>query len=187
MDEIERRAFMKGAAIGTLAFTIGGAEVMLTPRQARAQGAALRTLTADLAATLDAMGETLVPSARDAGITHFVDQQISIPPEQALLEARIMNVKAPFANFYRAALGAIDSASSARYGGRNFAQLSGSEQHEFVDLMRQNKLDGWKGPAAGFVYFLLRSDAVDVVYGTMDGYAHLGVPYQPHTAPTRNW
>jgi hypothetical protein len=38
MDEIERRAFMKGAAIGTLAFTVGGAEVMLTPRQARAQG-----------------------------------------------------------------------------------------------------------------------------------------------------
>ena len=98
-----------------------------------------------------------------------------------------MNVKPPFANFYRAAFGAIDGASTARYGGRNFAQLAGNEQHEFVDLMRQNKLDGWKGPAAGFVYFLLRSDAVDVVYGTMDGYAHLGVPYQPHIAPTRSW
>ena len=71
MDEIERRAFMKGAAIGALAFTVGGAEVMLTPRQARAQGVALRTLTADQAATLDAMGETLVPGAKDAGITHF--------------------------------------------------------------------------------------------------------------------
>jgi Gluconate 2-dehydrogenase subunit 3 len=187
MDEIERRAFMKGAAIGALAFSVGGAEVMLTPRRARAQGAVLRTLTADQAATLDAMGETLVPGATEAGITHFVDQQISIPPEQALLEARIMNVKPPFANFYRAALGAVDGASSARYGGRNFAQLAGNEQREFVDLMRQNKLDGWKGPAAGFVYFLLRSDAVDVVYGTMDGYAHLGVPYQPHIAPTRSW
>jgi hypothetical protein len=176
MDEIERRAFMKGAAIGALAFTVGGAEVMLTPRQARAQGAALRTLTADQAATLEAMGETLVPGAKDAGITYFVDQQISIPPQEALLD-RIMNVKPPFANFYRAALGAIDGASSARYGGRNFAQLAANEQHEFVDLMRQNKLDGWKGPAASFVYFLLRSDAVDVVYGTMDGYAHLDVPY----------
>ena len=81
MDEIERRAFMKGAAIGTLAFTVGGAEVMLTPRQARAQGAALRTLTADQGATLEAVGETLVPGATEAGVTHFVDQQISIPPE----------------------------------------------------------------------------------------------------------
>ena len=35
MDEIERRAFMKGAAIGALAFSVGGAEVMLTPRRAR--------------------------------------------------------------------------------------------------------------------------------------------------------
>jgi hypothetical protein len=187
MDEIVRRAFMKGAAIGALAFTLDGAEVLLTPRQARAQGIALRTLTADQTATLDAMGETLVPGAKEAGVTHFVDQQLSIPAEQALLEARIMNVRPPYANFYRAALGAIDGASAARYGGRNFAQLAAKEQHEFVDLMRQNKLDGWKGPPAGFAYFLLRTDAVDVVYGTMDGYAHLGVPYQPHIAPTRSW
>jgi hypothetical protein len=36
MDEVQRRAFMKGAAIGALAFSVGGAEVLLTPRQARA-------------------------------------------------------------------------------------------------------------------------------------------------------
>ena len=61
MDELERRAFMKGAAIGALAFTVGGAEVMLTPRQAHAQNVPLRTLTADQAAALDAVGEALVP------------------------------------------------------------------------------------------------------------------------------
>jgi hypothetical protein len=187
MDDIQRRAFMKGAAIGTLAFTVGGVEVMLTPRQAYAQNVPLRTLTAEQAATLDTMGEALVPGAKQAGITNFVDQQLSIPAEQALLEARIMNVRPPFANFYRAALGAIDGASQAKYGGRGFAKLDAAEQHDFIDLMRQNKLENWKGPGAGFVYFLLRTDAVDVVYGTMDGYAHLGVPYQPHIAPTRSW
>jgi Gluconate 2-dehydrogenase subunit 3 len=187
MDDIERRAVMKGAAIGALAFTVGGAQVLLTPRQAHAQGVALRTLTPEQAATLDAMGEALVPGAKQAGITQFVDQQISIPAEQALLEARIMNVRPPYANFYRAALGAVDGASLAKYGGRGFAQLTAGEQHDFIDLMRQSKLEGWKGPGAGFVYFLLRTDAVDVVYGTMEGYAHLGVPYQPHIAPTRSW
>src|ERR1700720_779137 len=186
MDDIQRRAFMKGAAIGTLAFTVGGVEVMLTPRQAHAQNAALRTLTADQAATLAAMGETLVPGAMESGVVNFVDQQLSIPAEQALLEARIMNVRPPFANFYRAALAAIDGASQAKYG-RGFKELSPGERHDFVDQMRQNKLDGWKGPGSGFVYFLFRTDAVDVVYGTMDGYAHLGVPYQPHIAPTRPW
>jgi hypothetical protein len=187
MDDIERRAFVKGAAIGALAFTVGGTEVFLTPRQAQAQSVPLRTLSPAQAAALDAMGEALVPGAKQAGITNFVDQQISIPAEQALLEARIMNVRPPYANFYRAALGAIEGASQAKYGGRGFAQLNAAEQHDFIDLMRQNKLESWKGPGAGFVYFLLRTDAVDVVYGTMDGYAQLGVPYQAHIAPTRSW
>ena len=79
MQEIERRALLKGAAIGALAFTAGGADVLLTPRAARAQGVPLRTLSPEQAATLDAVGETLVPGARQAGISHFVDQQISIP------------------------------------------------------------------------------------------------------------
>ena len=186
MDDMQRRAFIKGAAIGTLAFTVGGADVMLTPRQARAQNIPLRTLTPAQAATLGAMGEVLVPGAKEAGVVNFVDQQLSIPPEEALLEARIMNVRPPYANFYRAALGAIEGASQAKYS-RGFGELNPGEQHDFVDLMRQNKLDGWKGPPSGFVYFLLRTDAVDVVYGTMDGYAHLGVPYQAHIAPTQSW
>jgi len=186
MDDIQRRAFMKGAAIGTLAFTVGGVEVMLTPRQAHAQNVPLRTLTTDQAATLDAMGETLVPGAKAAGIANFVDQQISGPAEEALLQARILNVRPPFANFYRAALGAVDGASD-KAKGRKFAQLTPDEQHEFVSLMRQNKIDGWQGPPGPFVFTVLRSDAVDVVYGTMAGYAALGVPYMPHIAPTKRW
>jgi hypothetical protein len=187
MSSIERRAFIKGAALGALAFTVGGVEVMLTPSEARAQGVPLRTLTAEQAATLDALGETLVPGAKQAGITNFVDQQISGPAEEALLEARILNVKPPYANFYRAALGAVDRASQALNGGRRFAQLNEAEQRDFVNNMRQNKVEGWQGPAGGFVYFLLRSDAVDVVYGTMEGYAVLGIPYMPHIAPTKRW
>lgn len=144
-------------------------------------------MTAAEAGTLEALGETLVPGARQAGISHFVDQQISIPAEEALLEARILNVRPPYANFYRAALGAVDRASAALNGGRAFAQLGESEQRSLVDSMRQNKVEGWQGPAGSFVYLLLRSDAVDVVYGTMEGYAALGIPYMPHIAPTKRW
>jgi hypothetical protein len=147
----------------------------------------LRTLAPEEAKTLAAVGEALVPGARTAGVVQFIDQQISIPPEEALLEARIMNVRPPFASFYRAAIGAVDRASRSRSGGRGFAELDAAEQHDFIDTMRQNKIDGWQGPAAPFVYFLLRTDAVDVVYGTMEGYANLGVPYMPHIAPTRSW
>ena len=186
MHDIERRAFIKGAALGTLAFSVGGAKVMLTPRQARAANVPLRTLTAEQAATLDAVGETLVPGAKDAGIVNFVDQQISGPAEEALLQARILNVRPPYANFYRAALGAIDGAAE-KTKGKKFAALGADEQHDFIGQMRINKIDGWQGPPGPFIFAVLRSDAVDVVYATVDGYAALGVPYMPHIAPTKKW
>src|SRR5207253_11424297 len=129
----KRREFMRGAAIGAFAFTIGGVEVLLTPRAARAQGVTLRVLKADEVETLEALGETLVPGARAAGIAHFIDQQISVPPEEALLEARILNVKPPFANFYRAAVRAIDGSSDKTFG-RKFAMLSPGDKRDFVNL-----------------------------------------------------
>jgi hypothetical protein len=187
MDQLGRRHFIKGAALGALAFTVGGAEVLLTPRAARAQGVALRTLRPPEAETLAALGETLVPGAREAGIVHFVDQQLSGPPEDALLEARILNVRPPFVNFYRAALDAVDRASEAQNAGKRFGDLDAAGQHAFVDRMRQNKIDGWQGPPGSFVYLITRSDAVDVVYGTVDGYAKLAIPYMAHIAPTARW
>ena len=41
-----------------------------------------------------------------------------------------------------------------------------------------------KNPMA---YAVLRADAVDVVYGTMEGYQALGIPYMAHIAPDRRW
>ena len=163
MFEIERRALMKGAAISALTFTVGGAKFLLSPRQARAQNIAFKTLTPEQVETLEAIGETLVPGSKEAGVSHFVDQQLSVPPGEALLEARILNVRPPYANFYRAALGAVDKASKAHNSDRG------------------------QGPAGPFVYLVLRSDAVDVVYGTMEGYAALGIPYMPHIAPQKRW
>jgi hypothetical protein len=187
MADIERRALVKGAALGALAFTVGGTTVMLTARQARARNVPYRMLKEHEAETLAALGETLVPGAREAGMAHFIDQQISVPPEEALLQARILHVRPPFANFYRAAIGAVDRASDKIHA-KKFAELSADTQREFVGLMRQNKLEGWQGgPPGPFIYAVLRSDAVDVVYSTMDGYEMLGVPYMPHIAPERRW
>src|SRR5262249_30083999 len=113
MADIERRALVKGAALGALAFTVGGTTVMLTAGQARARNVPYGLLKENEAEAIEAIGETLVPGARDAGVAHFIDQQLSVPPGEALLEARILNVRPPFANFYRAAIGAIDRASKA--------------------------------------------------------------------------
>jgi hypothetical protein len=186
MTNIQRRAFVKGAALGTFAFTVGGATQLLTAGEARAIGVPFRLLKANEAETIEALGETLVPGARKAGVAHFIDHQIAAPPEEALLQARILNVRPPFANFYRAAIGAVDRASD-KLNGRKFAQLSTIDQRDFVGLMRQNKIEGWQGPAGAFVYTVLRADAVDVVYSTVEGYEALGVPYMPHIMPERRW
>jgi len=186
MIQSQRRDLLKGA-LGALAFTVGGQALMLTPREARAQGASFRVLKTEEAETIEVLGEALVLDARKAGIAHFIDHHLSVPPEECLLEARIMNVRPPYSNFYRGAVGAVERACQARHGGRRLIELNAEEARAFIDDMRQNKIEGWQGPPGGFVYFILRSDAVDVVYGTMEGYAKLGIPYMPHIAPQKSW
>ncbi len=188
MDQIERRAFMKGAGFGALAFTVGGVEVLLTPGQARAQGRAVAAAQRRARARPSRRsGETLVPGAREAGIAHFVDQQISVPAEEALLQARIFNVRPPFANFYRAALGAIDRGAAQKVAGR----ICSSSTPKSASLRRQHAPEQDRGldrgrPAASSTP-CCALDAVDVVYGTMEGYAALGIPYMAHIAPTKRW
>jgi len=185
-NKLQRRAFMKGAAAGALTISIGGIDVFLAARAAHAQAAPFRIFSADEARTIEALGETLVPGARSAGVAHFVDHQLSLAPSEALLEARILNIRPPFADFYRSAIGAINRVAQARHS-LQFTQLTADQQHEVVDLMRQARLDGWQGPPGPLVYVVTRSDAVDVVYGTMEGYAALGIPYMPHIAPKQRW
>jgi hypothetical protein len=187
VDPIRRRAFMQGAAAGTLAFSVGGVEVFLLPSEARAQGVPLKVLTDDEARRLEAVSEALGPGAREAGIAHFVDQQCSVPPHEALLSIRISNVRPPFVNFFRAALTAIDARSNASHG-KPFAELTAEEQHAFIGTMRTGKHPDWKGPPAQqAIYTHFRANAVDVVYGTMEGAERLGVPYMALVAPKARW
>lgn len=187
MRDMERRSFVKGAAMGALAFSINGTEVFLTAQQARAQAVPFRLLNAREGEMLEALGDTLVPGARRAGIAHFIDHQVAVPRGEALLTARLVNIPPPYVNFYRAAIRATDGASQAMFDGRRFTQISAGEQYEFVDLMRQGKVTNWQGPPAPFVYFVLRSDAVDVVYGTVEGFESLGIPYMAHISPDKRW
>ena len=108
MANIGRRGFVKGATLGALAFTVGGVEVIMAPGEARARNVPFRLLDAHQGDTIEALGETLVPQAREAGIAHFIDQQLSVPPGEALLQARILNIRPPFAEFYRTAIKTID-------------------------------------------------------------------------------
>src|SRR3981081_2779815 len=132
-------------------------------------------LTSDEARTLEAVGETLALGARQAGIAHFVDPQIGLPPAYALLTLRISEVRPPYVAFYRAALGGIDRASQTLLG-RKYADFTAAEQRDFITRLRQNKIESWQGPSQSFVYGTLRNDAIDVAYGTVEGFRRLRVP-----------
>jgi hypothetical protein len=186
MASIGRRGFVKGATLGALAFSVGGVETIMAPNEARARNVPFRLLDAHQGETLEALGETLVPQAREAGIAHYIDQQLSVSPQESLLQARIFNFRPPFADFYRATIVSVDDLSRKLFG-KAFAQLEAKDQREFVDRMRQNKLEGWTGKPAALAYAVLRADAVDVVYGTMEGYEALGIPYMPHIPPEKRW
>lgn len=186
MASIGRRGFVKGATLGLLTFSVGGVETLMTPNEARAKNVPFRLLDGHQGETLEALGDTLVPRAREAGIAHYIDQQLSVPPQESLLQARIFNFRPPFADFYRSTIVTIDDASRKMFG-KEFAQASSKDQHDFVDRMRQNKIEDWKGRPGGLTYAVLRADAVDVVYGTMEGYQALGIPYMAHIAPDKRW
>ena len=184
MDQIERRAFMKGAGSGALAFTVGGVEVLLTPGAARTQGVPFRLLNANEAETIEALGETLVPGARKAGIAHFIDQQIcSAGGGGAAAGAHLQRASAVCEFLSR----------RHRRGRPRQRQVTtavevrdavAERQRDFVNACGRTRSKAGRAQPEPFVYAVLRSDAVDVVYGTMEGYAALGIPYMPTSRQT---
>jgi hypothetical protein len=102
------------------------------------------------------------------------------------LAARVLDIAPPLAAFYRAALANIDAAARQTFGGP-FATLQGPDQIALVTTMTTKDPDGWHGAPAPFVFYLLRNDAIDVYYGTVEAYERLGVPYMPHLVPNKPW
>ena len=136
------------------------------------------------AATLDALGETLLPGAAEAGITNYVDAQLAkgLP----LLIYRYLDVPIPPLEFYEGGLAALDGYSQATHQAA-FVDLPPETRTAVVGAIAQGDPEGWQGPPAGLVYFVVRADAVDVVYGTEAGFERLGLPYVPHIAPPERW
>lgn len=179
-----RRRFLTGA--GTLIFTVGGVEVFLTPREARARAASLKILDERQSGTLELLGEILVPGAAAAGIAHFVDSQLAGDPNDCLLIARYFNLEPPYAGFYAGALAGVERLSARRHG-RPFGALAEADAVSLVRDISVRDPEGWEGPPAPLAYLLIRSDAVDVSYGTVEGFQRLKIPYMPHILPPSRW
>jgi hypothetical protein len=186
--ELQRGEMLKQTGFAVLTFLVAGSEVVMTAREARAENVPHRTLNPAEVKTLDALGETLLPGAAVAGISNYIDQQISIVPADSLVVLRYLDIPPPYARFYQGGLAALDGAARAQSGGA-FAVIPEADRHTLVrNLGAPTNPTGWTLPLpARLFYFALRSDAVDVVYGTIEGFQKLGIPYMPHIAPVRSW
>jgi len=181
---LTRRALLARMGAGTVALGVATAEGRVSPARARAQGAALAHFGDDEASTLGALGEVLLPGAEEAGIVHFVDDQLG--RESPLLLLRYIDGVDDHEGFYRGGLAALNTLSEERHGQR-FDRCTAEQRTALVGEIAGTVPEGWHGPPAPLFYYVLRNDAVDVVYGTPEGYAKLNVPYMAHIMPPPGW
>jgi hypothetical protein len=182
-----RRTFLKLSGLGLLTFSVGGASLLLTPAQAKAKNVPLKVLTADEAHILEILGETLHPGASEAGLANFVDYQLSVKPDDCRSLVKYFVNDPPFDNFYRAGIKSLQAYSKAKFGA-SFIDLKDADRVALVKSIGRDSPKEWPfPPPAPLFYMVVRNDTADVLYGTLDGFKRLGVPYMPHIVPPERW
>jgi hypothetical protein len=168
-----------------LSFSVAGTTLLLTPEQARAQKVPMLKLSAAQVKALEALAETMVPGSVALGVAHFVDHQINAEPGDCLLIAKYLQAPVPYADFYANGLKVADGMAQ-KIAGKPISDLDGEALERVVREMSKGGavVDGF--PIFLF-YMCLRSDAVDVVYGTPAGFEKLNIPYMEHVKPPEGW
>ncbi len=182
--EQSRRELLARMGTGLVAITVDTAFGQLTPARARARGAPLRNLDPAEGRTLEALGEVLLPGAAGAGIAHFVDDQLS--RENPMLLLKYLDFTAAYTDFYKLGLAGLERVSQAKFR-TSFPDLEPEQKMEIVREMSQKDPAAWTGPPAPLFFFVIRNDAVDVLYGTPQGFQKLGIPYMAHILPAQKW
>ncbi len=185
--DIDRRQFARNTGIGVLTFAVAGVPTLLTPRAAAAGHVAFGRLEREDALLLSAFADHLLPGAAAAGVAHFVDQQLGVDPQECLLMCKYFpEIKAPFDDFYVGGIAALRRTVHEKYA-KSFDGLATDEKNALTDGIWRATATGWSGPPAPLFYMTVRSDAVDVVYGTKEGFDELNVPYMAHIDPKEKW
>jgi hypothetical protein len=185
-----RRAFIghgcAAGGAGLLALAVAGRGSPLRSSGSGTSDRSLHSLTDDNVKTLDALGEALLPGSASEGLAYYIDHQLSVPLEQNLLMIRYLGVRPPFAEFYKTGLAGVEAAAKRQFG-KGFTLLNAGDVHALVTRIAAGTIAEWSGPPPELFYFVLRSDAIDVVYGTMTGFGRLAVPYMAHIVPPSRW
>lgn len=189
---MSRRSFLKSSGFGVSALSLTGSTFLLSPADAHARNLPFKVLTDREVETLGSFAEELLPGAKDAGVAHFVDEQLSRDPTESLLIARYFQIEPPYSGFYKGGLATLNGYCLQNFS-QSFTKMESKARKTFVGTLfnmgDSGPIDpeGWIGPPAALLYLCVRSDAVDVVYGTEEGFQQLNVPYMAHIKPPTKW
>lgn len=186
--KLTRRSFVDKAVKSSmlcLTYNIGGISLLLTPEEALAQGVPLKKLSESQAKQLGILAEALVPDSLKLGVVQFVDHQLNEDPNEALLIAKYFGVAPPYMNFYAKGLEVAAGMAQNKLG-KPIEALNGDELVQLIRAMAPPETIVDQFPIFLF-NMCLRSDAVDVVYGTPAGFEKLNVPYMQHILPPEGW
>lgn len=185
-----RREFVIGSFATAVALGGWAARSVAKETSAASDGQASfqpKVLTPEEAAIYDAWCDQLAPGAAAAGVARYVDDQLAAPRDDCLLFLRVMS-NPPFVEFYRQGIAGIEKEVRARFGNdATFVDLDAEKRGVIVEAAASADTKAWKEPAPGFFFFVSRSDAVDLAFGTVAGFDRLDVPYRAHIRPTSAW
>jgi hypothetical protein len=183
-----RRALLKlgGMGIGVIGASSLRAVASPSP-ELLTDPSALSVLSEHEASSLASICEALVPGAAAAGIVAYIDSQLAQSPEHNALMLQYLGVPhSEHRAFYQQAIRNIAALARARFEERPEA-LSREQRDALLAALAGDDTSDWVGPPASFVFFVLRADALDVVYGTPGGADKLGFAYRAHIVPERPW
>tara|TARA_B100000780_G_scaffold18820_1_gene12241 strand:- start:39 stop:593 length:555 start_codon:yes stop_codon:yes gene_type:complete len=182
--DLSRRDFIASTGIG-LTCWVSGVSLLLSPEQARAASIPLDALSDSQATTLGALGNALVPGARTAGLVQYVDKQLGV--DNTLLILKYLGVdNTDMTGFYRAALDSAYGHSLSLFK-TTPVKLTADQAHLWAGSIAAGADSDWRGPPAGFFFFVVRADACDVLFGNRRGSEDIGVPYMAHIEPVSPW
>ena len=173
--ELNRRKLL-GSFLVAAPYWVFGERLLLTPAEAVALEFTPEVLSRNQLNMIEMAAEQLVPGSVEAGIAAYLDAQLRASNDSLLIGKY---------------LGVDISGQVAFYESlaRNLQKVLEPEQSisEVISTLWTDSHADWEGPPASYMLFVLRADALDVTYGTPEGFERLGIPYMAHIMPEQPW
>ena len=176
MSRNPTRRDLLGFSAFTASYLVLGDRLSLTPAEAVEFNFTPEILTREQLNAIERVAEHLVPGSVDAGIAAYLDAQLRAG-EYSLLIGKYLGVDIHAQiDFYESLASNLQKALQT--------DLSTSA---VVSTLWSDTQPDWEGPPASYMLFVLRADALDVTYGTPEGFEALEIPYMAHIMPENPW